>query len=1248
MSDKNKNVGDSSVSIWRHKKTHEYIIALRAGVMTKFVNRKFIDKNNLEWIFFSPLETTCKLGNLELNSDYQGFEDEIKKLGTDSDEIKNISFQFIRNDANFDEYGTDRGIDAAFTKLWKVGSISDDNNTQKVNRNFDFSYVGMKPDDSCGTVANDFWRQFFAYACESGDSKYMLFYKHMNIEPFLRCNGWTSLNTSISMGPIENLRKEIAYSGHFIGCDGFIYNFDKIYHKETVDLYKRYIDFILTSVSKDDINKQNKSVEEQQKLASEIIKYISDLDTESKKFIETNKVEYNPDNERFEMNVGEYRRDATAWIYSKFFPGSEIKCKKHQFVTNLTKEEFEKNNSKRNVYRYEDLVGTGRFDKMKKAIAESWYNDRNKEASRYGSNFNFINNIAKYFNKDFGNINFIDAETATELKIAMNSSGTVRIGDFFSEPKEVERMLKGEPSIRGGQSSSNDLFGEYIRRSRRSDDNNFLFLTSKGRRLVEALKQGFANRKHVCKDNEEFEKYFSIAVARALFETLQLENANYNDFIERLCIYVSFMFKKDAYQLAIKNKNFYLYKLNELKKPFDLFKIEIKKINDELTLLRNEYRKKEEEMQTIQVSLEQNTNTEQKKQLEEKYDKLIEEKRPILPQIQNLESQLKEKRTEMNLMFLTTYDFGFLQESESPIISEDSFNQLNNRVLEVIKKKIDETNIKEFAKLKFGLLDGDDKLQQGEEQLKADLCEAIAQDIKYVTDYDGLEHITKKAIINRFSNELDKAMFDMLSTFKKYEPIEGDYRENLSVMRVYQFIQHIFNAVGHLAFEKCDNKKDLQMIIFNRENIIFNLGKNPDKIFLSEGKSAFDSLVMNLIQGTSLEKNHLEENIAWIRDMVHGLDQKTIIAEEMSQFSLAAFNEENRKIKNGFFSNSRKNNAIQTFFIPLQTIEEQVGEDKYKIWTNKIKPNLGPKIRMADLDRKCGLTLSDNWEPVGVDQMIEDSKKDWMPDKSYEYNEEESVDNDGEPIEMHESINNNINNNDEKKDNGSPGKVETNQANTEENNNFMPENNNKENLLKTKVEPEEKQIDFINEAIELKHGNEQDQHAAEKEKNENSQDNNVELKQENGLNVNEQDKELGDSNSSINIGNNDFDSANNTKNPSMPLPAQYNDNQTNVTTVINKEQEKDLKENKKNDKDNNKNRTKNSIWSRLAKKISGLWNRFIEFVKSLLCLGSKEKIDLSTGEPNNNVTNKLVLDNRNQREQIDRNVISNIKNDMGK
>lgn len=535
----------------------------------------------------------------------------------------------------------------------------------------------------------------------------------------------------------------------------------------------------------------------------------------------------------------------------------------------------------------------------------------------------------------------------------------MKSSDFFSEPEEIERMLKGEPSNVDGKIAkpADDLFGEYIRYHGNEDD----ILSFEGKQLVKTLKQGFANKKNFCRDDKEFEKYFSIAVARALFETFQQEDANYNDFINRLRVYISFMFRKEAYELVIQHKNFSLYKLSKLKKSFYPSQRKIEEITKEI--------------QRISLTTSQLSG---------------QDKKNAISQMNKLNRERYSEQTKINSMFLTTQDLDFLQKSKTPIISEDSFNQSNNKLLEVIKKKIDETNIIELAKSKFGLKENDEKLQQGEKQLKADLYEAIAKNIKYVTDYKNLECIIEKAIIDRFDNKLNKAIFDMISDFKKYDKNnEPDYRDNGQVMRVYQFIQHVFNAVGYLALEKY-NEKDLQMIIFNREEFIFHLSKNSYKTFLIQGKSAFDSLVINLIKGTSLQKECLAENIAWIRSTVCKLDEKTIGAKEMSQFSLAAFNKKNRMLRNGFFNNQRKNNAIQTFFIPLQTIEKQVWQ--YKIWTNKIKPKLGPKIKMANLNKKCGLTLSDSWEQVSVDQMIKDSKEGYVPDKSYEeYNEEEDV-----------------------------------------------------------------------------------------------------------------------------------------------------------------------------------------------------------------------------------------------------------------
>ncbi len=962
------NDEDKLVSIWRHKKTGEYIIALMAGAMERLTYKKFIDKNDSEWIFFNPLETTCKSGEIELASMGSDFENDIKKLGIDKDEIKDFRTQFIQSDKNFDEYGTDRDVKTAFTKLWKVNNIRNKNKISQtlVNKNIDFSYVGMNPSDSCGTIANDFWRRFFDRACESNDSKYMLFYKHMNLEPFLRNNDWTSLNTSLSMGTMENLRKRISDKGHFIGCDDFIYDFKEIYSKQTVDLYKKYINFILDHVLKDDTDIYNnvengKNNEHEQMLASEIINHISSLDSDYKNFIETNQVKYNSNNGRFEMNVGKYRRDATAWIYSKFFPKPENKCKRYQFVTNKTKEEFEQYNSQRNVSRYEDLIGSNEFNEIKKIIGESWFNQRGKlPACHEQTNFDFISNIVKYFSKDFDNIGLIDPNTAKDLENTMNSNNrSIQISDFFSEPKEIVKMLQGEPSSIDGNVAkpADDLFGEYIRYSKND------ILTFKGKQLVGDLKRGFVDKKNFCKNNEEFEKYFSIAVARALFETFQEENANYNDFIKRLRVYISFMFKKETYQLATKHKNFDLYKLSELKKSFYPAQRKIEEIA-----------KERQQITSTTNSLSENDRKKAGSRIKE---------------LQNTENLVRE---QMNSMFLTAQDFDFLQKSEAPIINEDGFNRSNNKLLEVIKNKIDETDIIKLAKSKFGLSENNDKLQQGEEQLKIDLYEDIAKNIKYVTDYDDLINIIEKAIIDRLGDNLSKAIFDMISGFKKYaKTYETEYRENTQVMRVYQFIQHVFNAVGYLAFEKC-NEKDLQMIIFNREEFIFQLSKNRYEEFLIPGKNAFDSLVINLIKGTSLQEKGLAENIAWIKDMVRGLDEKTVGAEEMSQFSLAAFNKKNRMLGNGFFSNKRKNNAIQTFFIPLQTIENHVLEDKYKIWTKEIKPKLGSKIKMADLNKKCGLTLSDNWEQVSADQMIKDSKTGWIPDKSYRrYDEEEDV-----------------------------------------------------------------------------------------------------------------------------------------------------------------------------------------------------------------------------------------------------------------
>ena len=53
----NKNIKDQLVSVYKHKKTDEYIIILISEIMKRLTWKKFIDKNDSEWIFFNPLAT---------------------------------------------------------------------------------------------------------------------------------------------------------------------------------------------------------------------------------------------------------------------------------------------------------------------------------------------------------------------------------------------------------------------------------------------------------------------------------------------------------------------------------------------------------------------------------------------------------------------------------------------------------------------------------------------------------------------------------------------------------------------------------------------------------------------------------------------------------------------------------------------------------------------------------------------------------------------------------------------------------------------------------------------------------------------------------------------------------------------------------------------------------------------------------------------------------------------------------------
>ena len=968
----NKNIKDYLISIWKHRTTGEFLIAMQVAVMQKLLDNKYVDKNGDEWKLFNPLETTCQLGRLELKSAYSNeFKKDMESLNISTGVVLEFRKAFIDDSKNVDEYGHKMWLDNIFTMLYKFGSTNGDNNSinNSVNKNFNFSYVGINDDDVYGTNANDFWRQYFAKICASDNSKYMLFYKHMNL-PF-RWDGDVSLslNTSLSKGHIYSLRKQIADKGHFLGCDGYIYDFNEIYPKEKVELYKKYIDFILNGKLPD------KSNNKKQDYASEIIKHLINLDQKSKDFIYTNKVEYNIKKNRFEMNIGKNRYDATAWVYSRFFTNLKPGCKKYWLAVDKN-HTVNMDKNIHNLYDYNGLIGVEGCETIVRKII--------KDVENAPESFYFIKNAAEYLEKSLANIDFIDEKAASELKKIINSEKNSGINKFFSKPEEIKAiMLEEQEHLIHCYFGKHDLFQSCFDCINKKTELESV-LSQDGNKLLKLIQKGLGSRKYVCK-KDEFEKFLLVAVARALFETFQF-GGDYNYFVDHLRIYVSPIFKEDAYELLKKSGLFddllVLFDPVKLSKPFHTFETQIKKIRCRINSLSYECQLKHSEIKKISLDSDKTTDKILKEELEGKIIKLREENANTWNQVKELQKKLAEEQNEMDSMFLTGKDFDFLQEPENPIISQDDFGQTaNDKLLDALKKKIDQTKIKNFVKSKFGLLDNDDRLQQSEQELKADLCKFIAKEIKdygQVTDYNDLSFFIETYIRERFDDELNKAIFNMVSNFKEAYKYNGNklvsnYQKNMSVMRIYHFIQHVFNAVGHLAFEKCDIE-DMQMIIFNKEEIISSLRKNLDEMFLIAGKNAFDSLLINLIKGTSLAKNRLAENIVWLRNMILGLDEKTVNVKEISQFSLAAFNDKNRKIKNGFFSNSRKGNIIQNFFIPIQTLEEQIEDDRQKIWTKIIKPKIGSKIKLADLNTKCDLILDSNWKRVTVQEMLEYSK----------------------------------------------------------------------------------------------------------------------------------------------------------------------------------------------------------------------------------------------------------------------------------
>ena len=92
----NKNIKDYLISIWKHRTTGEFLIAMQVAVMQKLLDNKYVDKNGDEWKLFNPLETTCQLGRLELKSAYSNeFKKDMESLNISTGVVLEFRKAFI-------------------------------------------------------------------------------------------------------------------------------------------------------------------------------------------------------------------------------------------------------------------------------------------------------------------------------------------------------------------------------------------------------------------------------------------------------------------------------------------------------------------------------------------------------------------------------------------------------------------------------------------------------------------------------------------------------------------------------------------------------------------------------------------------------------------------------------------------------------------------------------------------------------------------------------------------------------------------------------------------------------------------------------------------------------------------------------------------------------------------------------------------------------------------------------------------
>ena len=934
----------------RNKKTSKVLFCTVVAVFTEFAANNYEaktelkDKNGVTRKIFFPLSNTCNLGKIKLK--YEKSEKSMKLL--DLIEISRYNLESssgwkssLKDKKNiYDEYGIhehsyDKLIGNVVSGLYQLNS----NEENPVNKNLDLSYGGWRDWDNQSTASNDFWHRFYEKICTEEKYQWMKFYRNLNMtlsDAYMRfndelfCHG--VLTTALSNGNLETLRQKIFNFGHFVGPDSYIYDFNEIYPKDDINLYKNYLGFILWNKLPDkETNKAD--------YAKKILNYISNKNEDLKKFITKNQVRYNDEDGRFEMNMdGNNKHDANAWVYSAFFPVPSKNYPKYSFYeckSNLPKEyqgkmKTEKIDDYGPVWsKKSKLENQKRLQALKEAKAKGKGSNARKEFVENVAkseewrkeNFSFIKNTVEYFKRDFdfGDVVIFDEAEKKKLEKALEGKSIDSLlNRFFEKPSAVKECLNdNEPDL----DYCLDRFESYSS------------LNYEGENLANIIFDNIS-KTSIAKECKKMSKYnVKDGFSRALFECLQV-NGNYDQFIDELRINLSFY--------IINNQSQYLGEdamtlKTEFRKKFVKFKTEIQKLRAEYNSKLQEYKKN--------------------------HNNKIDRKDPEYQKIAAISKSADEKQKDMDKEFFSVKDFYFLKKEKN--INENNFAQANQEALAIAKNKINGLDLKK-------LISKNERSVEDEKKLKNEIYNHFEDMVKNYPDIsykDFVAYLNKEILICKYDG-LEKTLFNMIWEFelelKNNENLENDYWDNMVVMRLYHLVQHFFHTAGILSDANELDENDMREIALNMEDVKFYLKTKPEKLILDNKKSAVENLIIRLFKGTSLEKD-ISDYIDWFKKGVNDFCQMTTEVIHITQSNGVSLATKNRQLKNGFFVNC-DNGLIKNLCAPLQTVAELSKEE--------FKPNIKEDVKLVDPSETCDLTLSDDeWEILDEDQIFELSDK---------------------------------------------------------------------------------------------------------------------------------------------------------------------------------------------------------------------------------------------------------------------------------